>query len=269
MKYSSALSGRILDMLPPLENIIDCHVHLGSYGKHHIPHANDTAAIISMMDMTGIKQACVSHLLSLVDDLYEGNDLSCITAAVHPGRFNVYLVFDPNYPLEYNMAGIEKYSGNRYVKGIKIHSTLHNASPDDHRYYPVYEICNSRKMIVLAHTWGLQDVKGVEKAAKKYKDAAFIIGHSGGYDLNANHEAIRLAGSYDNIYLDLAISGLFEGIVELMVQKASSDKVLFGSDMPFMDPRGSLGRICFAEISDTDKEKILYMNFEGLLRRTI
>jgi predicted TIM-barrel fold metal-dependent hydrolase len=45
-----------------------------------------------------------------------------------------------------------------------------------------------------------------------------------------------------------------------LVQCAGSDRVLFGTDIPFMSPDQQIGRVLFARISDDEKRKILGVN---------
>ena len=54
-------------------------------------------------------------------------------------------------------------------------------------------------------------------------------------------EAMRVARECDNAFLDLCLSGMFEGLVEKFVSDAGARKVLFGSDIPFIDPPANQG----------------------------
>jgi predicted TIM-barrel fold metal-dependent hydrolase len=58
-------------------------------------------------------------------------------------------------------------------------------------------------------------------------------------------------------------------VIEQLVNEAGADRVLFGSDTPLMDPRGQLGKIITADISDKAKEQILGLNAQRLLRYTL
>jgi predicted TIM-barrel fold metal-dependent hydrolase len=49
------------------------------------------------------------------------------------------------------------------------------------------------------------------------------------------------------------------------VNEAGADRVLFGSDMPLMDPRPQIGKIITADISDEAKQLILGDNARRLL----
>ena len=51
-----------------------------------------------------------------------------------------------------------------------------------------------------------------------------------------------------------------------MVNEAWADRVLYGSDMPLMDPRPQMGKIITAQISADAKRQILGRNAQKLLR---
>ncbi|WP_127586300.1 amidohydrolase family protein [Paenibacillus koleovorans] len=92
----------------------------------------------------------------------------------------------------------------------------------------------------------------IYRLTEQYPQAQFLIGHSGAYP-KAMEDAIRIVTSRDNAYLDLAISYAYEGNVEWFVREAGAKKVVFGTDMPFFDPRPTFGRIAMADISDDEK----------------
>ena len=247
--------------------IVDCHGHLGTFANQYIPFAGRADATVAMMDELGMKTACVSHCLGIGPDFREGNRRSCEAAAAHPGRLAVYLAYNPNYPVETGLACLEEYAGRPGVVGVKFHTTQHQAAASDERFAPAWEFARRRSLVVLSHTWGVPDILGIEKMARRFPDVPVIMGHSGGYEFAAVAEAMRVARECGNAYLDLCLSGMFEGLVEKFVSDVGARKVLFGSDIPFIDPRANLGRVVFARIPDPDKELILRENTRGLLAR--
>lgn len=264
-RLDSRYARALLDSNAFPAEVWDCHGHLDPVRFHFIPGGSDAATIVAFMDKVGMKVVCLSHHLVVTGDLTEGNRSACEAAGRFPGRVYVYLGYNPNYPPEYGIADLERHAARPGVIGIKFHSTVHVAHPDDRCYRPAYEFAREHGLMILGHTWGTRDVAGVEKMVQEYPSVPFIMGHSGGYDFAAIYEAMRVAREHDNAYLDLCLSGMFDGEVELLVKEAGARKVLFGSDIPFMDPRGNLGRVAFARIPDGDKERILGTNIKGLI----
>lgn len=80
-------------------------------------------------------------------------------------------------------------------------------------------------------------------------------------------EALQVAKEYDNICLDT--SGGPAKKIMIAIQALGSDRVIFGSDMPFIpfgNPADELNRISKLEISDEDKQLILGQNILRLLK---
>ena len=55
------------------------------------------------------------------------------------------------------------------------------------------------------------------------------------------------------------------GLIEYMVETAGSEKVVFGSDLPWYSQHYHAGAVLFARISDEERHDILHRNAEGLL----
>jgi predicted TIM-barrel fold metal-dependent hydrolase len=55
------------------------------------------------------------------------------------------------------------------------------------------------------------------------------------------------------------------GVVEYLVETAGSEKVVFGSDLPWYSQHYHAGAILFARISDEARHDILHRNAERLL----
>jgi Predicted metal-dependent hydrolase of the TIM-barrel fold len=244
--------------------IIDCHGHVGTY-LHQIPYQGNIDSVLKMMDIAGIKMSTISHTRALVGDIAEGNRIVWECVKKHPDRLIGLMVYNPNYSIEYNKERIEKYLDTPNIRGLKIHTTLSNTSAGDPRFEPFFSMADERDLFVLCHTWRMSDVKGIEKYAKAFPNVKIIMGHSGGPDFDVMYEAIEVVRRNDNVYLDLTISINYEGMVELFVNEVSASRVLFGSDNPFMDARFQLGKVLYARVSDSDKEKILSLNMKNIL----
>ena len=79
-------------------------------------------------------------------------------------------------------------------------------------------------------------------------------------------QAIDVALEHPNVYLETCSTFRTPGVIEQLVEEAGAERVLFGSDVPLMDPRAQLGKILTADISDDDKRLILGGNARRLLK---
>jgi hypothetical protein len=64
-----------------------------------------------------------------------------------------------------------------------------------------------------------------------------------------------------------SLSPHVNGLIEYMVATAGSNKVVFGSDLPWYSQHYHAGAVLFARISDDARHDILHRNAERLLGR--
>jgi predicted TIM-barrel fold metal-dependent hydrolase len=72
--------------------------------------------------------------------------------------------------------------------------------------------------------------------------------------------------AYPNTYMDLTGDGFELGRLEYFIEQVTSERILYGSDSPWIDPRFVLGEILGAPINDLDRENILGGNARRLFR---
>ena len=75
-----------------------------------------------------------------------------------------------------------------------------------------------------------------------------------------------MAKTNPNVYLETCSTFRTPGVIEQLVNEAGADRVLFGSDIPLMDPRAQLGKILTADISDEAKRLALGENARRILK---
>jgi len=68
-----------------------------------------------------------------------------------------------------------------------------------------------------------------------------------------------------NAYFDLCCSCLDAGRVEAFVAAGGAERVLFGTDLPFLHPACDLSQIVHAQIVESDKALILGGNMARIL----
>ena len=245
--------------------IIDAHGHLGPYGGFYVPRG-EAKGMVEMMDEVGIDAVCVSSHTSIASDWKVGNDLTAAAEKEFPGRFLPYATVNPTFPEEVTEE-LERCFGELGMRMIKLHPSRHNYPLDGPNYLPVYEFAKKHRALILSHTWETSATCNVEtalKVADRHPEVNFLMGHSGG---PAGYEKMmQVAKERENVYLDLACSGTRMGQVEMFVEEAGAEKVLYGSDVSFLGAPPQLGKVVFARISLEDKKKILAENLKRLTR---
>ena len=252
----------------PLTNelVIDSHCHMGFWANFNVPRG-DAAGMVSAMDRLGIKACVAAHHSSIGPDFRFGNDEALKAMADFPGRIYGYATVNPNYPDE--MADEIERCISAGMVGIKLHPEMHKVAVDDERYRPAWEYANERGLPVLSHTGtaGLNPIKSFEKLAEEYLDAIIILGHAG-FGSEGARQSIEAGRKYPNIYPEITGSTIVYGTLERMVRELGADRVLFGTDLPFLDPRPQIGRVAFAKISDEEKRLVLGLNAQRIFNLT-
>lgn len=244
-------------------SIIDIHAHIGSLNIFHIPRP-DAAGMIDVMDRVGVGLACISANGAWAADMSMGNDLVAEAVKAWPGRFAGYCVANPNYPADVK-AELERSFDGHGFRMIKIHPSVHRVKLTDRAYEAVFEFAAGRGAPVLTHTWAGDEHCGMAiaaEAARRHPEVTFLWGHSGGSDVT---EALAEAVDLPNVFLELASSQVWNGQLELMVESFPAERILYGSDFPFISLAPQLGKVVFADVSEDVKRKILYENAARLL----
>ena len=98
-------------------------------------------------------------------------------------------------------------------------------------------------------------------------NAKILMAHSGGCPtaLGDWFRAIEVAKHYPNLYLDTASSQADMGYIEAMVAGVGAERVIFGTDMPIIDPFFGLAKITGANLTQQQKDLILGGNIQRLL----
>jgi predicted TIM-barrel fold metal-dependent hydrolase len=81
----------------------------------------------------------------------------------------------------------------------------------------------------------------------EFPKTTFVLAHLGDSPEEVE-ERIALAARFENLYLDICGHGYQRmGVLELAVQQAGRERVLYGSDFTINDPAGVIARIQAAD----------------------
>lgn len=79
---------------------------------------------------------------------------------------------------------------------------------------------------------------------------------------------MEAAEATPNLFLELAGSQHHRLILERAVERVGAERIVFGSDLPFLEAAMTLAHVLTARISDHAKERILRTNFLRLVNGT-
>jgi predicted TIM-barrel fold metal-dependent hydrolase len=218
------------------------------------------------MDRLGIDKLCLSPFLGCFCDFRRGNDLLGEAIKKYPNRLIGQMTVNPHYPDEI-FPELERCEQAYGVQMLKIHPFCHDYPVHGEGYRKLWEYADDTRTVVLSHTWESDKNCGpglFDKIATRHPTVRVILAHAGGTQEGCR-QTIEVLKKHENLYLDTATSKLHFGMIERFVREVGADRVLFGSDIPLLEPTAPLGRIAYAKISEADKEKILGLNTQRLL----
>lgn len=239
--------------------IIDAHAHLDeveSLGWMDTPDK-----LIRLMDRAGIAKSVVT---TYADEPGPEDGVERLKGYVseHPDRFLGFPRMDPRYGGE-AIDTFEELIVEEGMHGLKLHAVSNVSHPFGSQNLAILDKAAELDVPVLLHSGDRVFClpQQIGEAAGR-TDATLIMGHMGGF-FNPD-AALRAAKKHDNIILET--SGFpYPRVIQDAVDQLGADRVIYGSDMPPANPNVELRKIEVLDLTDEQREKILYKNIANML----
>jgi predicted TIM-barrel fold metal-dependent hydrolase len=169
------------------------------------------------------------------------------------------------------------------VRGFKFHPNVQAFWPNDHAWYPLYEVIAEAGLIALFHSGttgigaGMPGGGGVhlkysnpmlvDDVAADFPELDIILAHP---SFPWQEEALAVAVHKPNVYIDLSgwSPKYFPAILVQYINTRLKDKMLFGSDFPLITPDRWLADFEKLPIKDEIRPLVLKDNAARLLKLT-
>lgn len=275
--------------------IIDAHVHLHptpEVGKMVVEMIKETCGVgyysygtpddyVGEMKLAGIDKAV---MVSFAPDHQIKNNNFWTVAITRSGKKKPakYPMFIPFISVSPTMSGrkpVEELDHKLKwdMKGLKIHPVAQNFAPDDEGMWPVYEWLVQHDLPITAHTG--MNVDGESKFGEperwipileEFRDLKLILAHMGGGYWD---QAVEIADKFPHVMFDTAITiSYIDAPTTLdddesadLIRSIGAERVMFGSDYPWIDPKKEIEHIKSLPITTEDKELILGENARKFL----
>jgi predicted TIM-barrel fold metal-dependent hydrolase len=244
--------------------VYDMHGHMGSHYAIYFKRCQ-APEMLAHLKRAGVKILAFSHHDALWGSLR--NQQVYEICRQYPETLRFYLAINPHFP-EHIKEDLAKFESWRPLAiGLKLLSDYHRVPLSDPKYQYALDFANERGLPVLCHTWGGSQYNGgpvMLQAAQKYKQAKFFMGHS----IFGDWEYARrcVLESHGNVWLELTAIPGERGIIEKLVTMVGSQRLLFGTDLPWFDEFLAIGGVLAAKISEEDMKNILWRNAETILQ---
>lgn len=270
--------------------IVDAHVHLfptEEVGKMVVENIKNETGVgyysygtpeeyLEDMKKANIDKAVI---VSFSPDNQLKNMNFWTTAVTRPGKNRpaMYPMFIPFVSVSPTMKGrtpVEELE-HKYkwgMKGLKIHPVAQGFAPDDRRMWPVYQWLVKHDLPVTAHSGA--NVDGGSKfgeperwvpVLEEFKYLKLVLAHLGNGFWD---QTVEIADRFQGVMFDTAIAvshidtptTLDDEEAVDMIRTIGSDRILFGSDYPWINPERDIKRIRNLEIGEDDKKGIMGEN---------
>ncbi len=213
-------------------------------------------------------------------DAPDGNEYVADIAKKYPEQFIGFATIDPWMG---NAAVLEiERSVSLGLKGLKLHPIHQAFHPNDSRFYPIYQKCSALEIPVLFHTGyaavgtGMPGGGGFklkyaahipanDDIAADFPSLTIIIAHPAWPWID---QQIAVALHKPNVFLDLS-GWAPKFIPEALIRETNTrlkDKVMFGSDFPYLSPDRWLREFELLDIRDNVRPKVLLENAKRVLK---
>ncbi len=243
--------------------IYDMHGHMGQHPAIFFKRG-EPEDMVKHLKRAGIKRLVFSHHLAL--DGTMRNAEVCEICKRYPDILRMYVSINPNYPeyIKEDLAAMDKWAP--YAIGLKLLADYHAHPVNGEKYRYALDFANERGIPVLCHTWGHSQYNGGKvmlDTVQKYPNAKFFMGHSifGEWDM-----AERVVKeSNNNVWLELTAIPGERGIIKMLCDAVGSERILYGTDMPWFDEYQAIGGVVSSGISEEEMKNILWHNPESIL----
>ena len=211
----------------------------------------------------------------------DSNDYVAGIVKSYPEQFMGFASVDP-WMGKAAVLEVERSVKELGLRGLKLHPVHQAFFPNDTRFYPLYQMCDSLGIPVLFHSGyagagsglpggaGLKlkysaPIPGIDDVAADFPNLTIIMAHPAWPWVE---EQIAVALHKANVYLDL--SGWSPRFIpEALIRETNTrlqDKVMFGSDYPFLQPDRWLQEFQNLQIRENVAEKVLLANARRVLK---
>lgn len=151
------------------------------------------------------------------------------------------------------------------LRGVKIHPDIQAVDIDDPRLLKLYEIIEGKLPLYLhmgddRPQYRFSEAAKLVRVLERFPKLEVVAAHLGGY--RAWEESVPLLAGRENVWYDTS-SALWAMTVDYaneIIGKLGTERIMFGTDYPVMNPKEELERFFRLQLTDRQREEILWNN---------
>jgi predicted TIM-barrel fold metal-dependent hydrolase len=218
---------------------------------------------VSLLDKLarfGIRKQVASSVPAIHGDLEWGNQQTVLACQSNPDQLG-YLVANPN-DTALARDHIERWGESAGIVGIKVHAEGSGVPTRSPRMGALFDVLADYGRPVKIHNAGEGWEAELLSIARKHPDLPIIIAHAGFHRPQPSTAAV--VNQTPNVHIELASSKADIRDARDLVSMVDSERVLFGSDAPLLNPAFVLGLYQSLGLEEPVLNRIYWDNGERL-----
>ncbi len=253
---------------PPAPFVVDAHSHNGP--NERFPVADETmrpADWLAFMDAACLERLLMCPIEALLNFKEPPRPPLEKLIAAAPDRFRYFEAFHPQGGADH-LARIEASLKDPFCIGIKIHPSSHKVEADAPSYAPVYALAEARNATIMTHSWDVSPTNPVQYMSHpdrfrphlaRHPRTRLVLGHAGGRP-GSLESLVALCREFPGVSVDLAGDYYDAGLIECLADRVGADRVLFASDINWIDARANMAPVLASRLPDADVGRMLRGN---------
>lgn len=238
--------------------VVDTHTHLPTRGWEDTVGTGPDR-FLEVLDSNSIDEAWVFPSAGLSDPDPVHNDAVSRFCAHDPARLRPFCTVHPHLPGA--IAELRRCVEELGACGLKLHPWLQGFSATDSCLDELGAVASELDIPLVFHDGTPPGSSPLQVAyfAERFLQVQVILGHGGLHDLW--EEAVIAAERVPN--LRLTPSGTPPGRLHQVIDRVGADRVLFGSDAGYSEPRWQrfqLDKIAHAGLDDASRDLVMGAN---------
>ena len=257
--------------------IIDFHAHIypdkiaqratdaiGAFYDIEMDRVGSLSNLLKCSDNAGISHCVVHSVATSAQQVERINDFITESVNAHSERLLGFGTMHQDY--EDKLAEVDRCL-KMGLKGIKLHPDTQMFNVDDERMLPMYDYLQDKAPVLFHcgdYRYDYSHPRRIARICKMFPHLTVIGAHFGGYSVW--DEAYEYLKDLPCMLDTSSSSALMEeGMFERLLKAYGSDRLLFGTDFPMWDSKEELERFLSVNLTDCEREKILWSNGAQLL----
>lgn len=243
--------------------LIDAHAHLGTslFGVE-----NSVEGLLASMQENGIDQAILVPLKPRDYHFGPENDRIAAAFMAHSASFHGFARVDPWQGKE-ALAELHRAIDELGLIGLFLHPFEEQFAANDEISFPLLQLLEERGLpLMLAGGYPtFSHPSQIGDLARQFPNLAMIVTHGGQINISGMllADALRMMRANPNVTMET--SGIYrEDFIEDTIAELGPERVVWGSNSPYMDQGFETTRVTMAHLDDETKVQIGRTNLQRI-----